>query len=211
MKNFLKLFIIVSTFANLAFYTSNVEDTTEIVAQAETAASEVIEAEIEPIPKITRKKLIKKAKKTNTAEDDEAYIYIERWNRIAQAETKISGQPASVKLAQGLLESGRGNSRLARRSNNHFGIKCFSKSCGKGHCTNHNDDSHKDFFRKYISPWESWRAHSKFLTKKRYRHMKGWNAHDWAHGLYAAGYATDKRYAQKLIGLIDRYDLSKFD
>jgi flagellum-specific peptidoglycan hydrolase FlgJ len=98
--------------------------------------------------------------------------YIERFVEIAQTEMKKYGVPASITLAQGLLESNVGESRLSTRNNNHFGMKCFSKSCGKGHCSNFTDDSHKDFFRKYGSAWESYRAHSKMLGGKRYRSLK---------------------------------------
>ena len=124
------------------------------------------------------------------------------------------GIPASITLAQGLLESNVGESRLSTRNNNHFGMKCFSKSCGKGHCSNFTDDSHKDFFRKYGSAWESYRAHSKMLGGKRYRSLKKLGKKDyknWAKGLKKAGYATDKRYAEKLINLIETLELYQYD
>ncbi len=142
------------------------------------------------------------------------YDYIKRFAPVAQAEMKKFGIPASITLAQGLLESDAGSSRLARKANNHFGIKCFSKSCRKGHCLNFTDDSHKDFFRNYTSVWESYRAHSLFLQRKRYAHLLNLSSTDykgWAKGLSKAGYATDKRYADKLIKLIDILELHQYD
>jgi flagellum-specific peptidoglycan hydrolase FlgJ len=117
-------------------------------------------------------------------------------------------------LAQGLLESNAGDSRLAVDANNHFGIKCFSRSCQKGHCKNFTDDTHKDFFRTYPSVWESYRAHSLFLQRDRYKHLLNLSKKDykgWAHGLKKAGYATDKRYAYKLISLIETLNLHQYD
>ena len=138
------------------------------------------------------------------------YRYIKRYADVAVSEMEKYGIPASVTLAQGLLESDAGESRLARINNNHFGIKCFSKDCSKGHCANFTDDSHKDFFRKYKSSWESYRAHSQLLMGRRYRHLKklgNENYRDWARGLKKAGYATDKHYAEKLINIIDELKL----
>ncbi len=139
--------------------------------------------------------------------------YIQRFAKVAQAEMKKYKIPASIKLAQGLIESNAGDSRLSRKNNNHFGMKCFSKKCKKGHCSNFTDDSHKDFFRVYNTSWESYRAHSHLLNGKRYKHLKrlGKDYKAWAHGLKKAGYATDKRYAEKLIQLIERLKLDRFD
>lgn len=140
--------------------------------------------------------------------------YIKRFAPIAIREMKAYGIPASITLAQGLLESNVGESLLAVKNKNHFGIKCFSKNCKKGHCSNYSDDSHKDFFRKYDSDWASYRAHSLFLQKKRYRHLLKLPHSDyksWARGLSKAGYATDKRYADKLILIINTLKLHRFD
>ena len=139
--------------------------------------------------------------------------YVDRFKDVARSEMKKYGIPASITLAQGLIESNAGESRLSRENNNHFGMKCFSKSCKKGHCANFTDDSHKDFFRKYATSWESFRAHSILLTGKRYRSLRN---HDkdykkWAHGLKKAGYATDRRYAEKLIHIIEELGLDKYD
>lgn len=140
--------------------------------------------------------------------------YINRFSPIAIEEMKKYGVPASITLAQGLLESNVGDSKLAVRNNNHFGIKCFSTNCVKGHCSNYTDDSHKDFFRIYKSDWESYRAHSQFLQRPRYEGLKKYgskNYKKWAHGLKKAGYATDKKYAYKLIDIIQKLDLDRFD
>ncbi len=143
----------------------------------------------------------------------QAQAYIERYAPVAVAEMERYGIPASISLAQGLVESRAGQSTLARKNNNHFGIKCFSRKCKRGHCSNHTDDTHKDFFRIFKSPWESWRAHSLMLANGRYAQLKqhGTDYRAWAIGLKELGYATDKRYDVKLIGMIERYDLTRFD
>lgn len=150
----------------------------------------------------------------NSPSDQQALEYIERFAKVAKAEQLKYNIPASIKLAQGILESNSGQSNLAIRNNNHFGIKCMSRSCTKGHCTNHSDDHHKDFFRKYDSAWQSWRAHSELLMADRYIHLQNLeqrNYSSWANGLQKAGYATDKNYAKKLIDIIERHQLWQFD
>lgn len=139
--------------------------------------------------------------------------YIERFSKIAIGEMEKFGIPASISLAQGLIESRAGTSKLAVNNNNHFGIKCFSRHCAKGHCTNFTDDTHKDFFRKFKSPWESWRAHSQLLASGRYAKLQkyGRDYRKWAYGLKSIGYATDRTYAEKLIGIIERFDLHQYD
>lgn len=139
--------------------------------------------------------------------------YVDRFKDVARSEMHKFGIPASITLAQGLIESNAGESRLSRENNNHFGMKCFSKSCKKGHCSNFTDDSHKDFFRKYATTWESFRAHSQLLQKKRYQGLKkyGKDYKKWAHGLQKAGYATDRRYAEKLIHIIEELKLQQYD
>ncbi|MCW5922323.1 MAG: glucosaminidase domain-containing protein [Saprospiraceae bacterium] len=143
----------------------------------------------------------------------QANDYIQRYHKIAIGEMQKFGIPASISLAQGLIESRAGTSKLAVNNNNHFGIKCFSRNCRKGHCTNFTDDSHKDFFRKFKSPWESWRAHSELLASGRYASLKrhGKDYRKWAYGLKSIGYATDRGYAEKIIGIIERYDLHQYD
>ncbi|MEM9920137.1 MAG: glucosaminidase domain-containing protein [Bacteroidota bacterium] len=141
--------------------------------------------------------------------------YVKRFAHVAQGEMKKYGIPASITLAQGLIESNAGDSRLSRENNNHFGMKCFSRKCKKGHCTNFTDDSHKDFFRKYQTAWESYRAHSLMLhNSQRYKKLFKLGKQDykaWAGGLSKAGYATDRRYAQKLVYIIEDLKLDQFD
>lgn len=140
--------------------------------------------------------------------------YVKRFANVAIEEMEKYGIPASITLAQGLLESDAGMSGLAIYNKNHFGIKCFAKDCPAGHCSNHSDDSHKDFFRNYKTDWESYRAHSLFLQRSRYQHLRKFSRSDyksWARGLSKAGYATDKKYANKLISLIENMNLQRFD
>lgn len=153
------------------------------------------------------------APKRRTAKEKKQLAYIKRFAKVAQSEMQRYGIPASIKLAQGLIESNAGESPLSRKNNNHFGMKCFSKHCKKGHCSNFTDDSHKDFFRRYNSAWESYRAHSLMLQGKRYKHLQklGVDYKAWAFGLKKAGYATDKKYAQKLIHLIENLGLQQYD
>jgi len=138
----------------------------------------------------------------------EAEAYIFKYKALAKEQEKKYGIPASVTLAQGLHESNAGKSRLARNSNNHFGIKCFANNCQKGHCQNYTDDSHKDFFRTFKTVEESFEYHSIFLQKTRYKHLLSLKNSDykkWCEGLQKAGYATDKNYSKKLIATIEKY------
>lgn len=162
----------------------------------------------------------KKAFATNESDaEHEAKVrkqqaYVKRFAKVAQTEMTKFGIPASIVLAQGLLESNAGDSQLAVKNNNHFGIKCFSRSCHKGHCSNFTDDSHKDFFRIYQSPWESYRAHSYLLSAPRYKklyQLGRTDYKDWAVELKKAGYATDKHYGEKLINLIEELNLHQYD
>jgi hypothetical protein len=145
--------------------------------------------------------------------DEAVRNYVKRYKDIAVEEMNKFGIPASISLAQGIIESRCGESTLAKNNNNHFGIKCFKRKCKKGHCSNFTDDSHKDFFRKYDSPWESWREHSLLLSNPRFKELKnlGIDYERWAKGLAAYGYATDDAYAEKLIETIERYGLDSLD
>lgn len=149
------------------------------------------------------------------AKTEQQKAYIDRFAKVAQKEMIEFGIPASITLAQGLLETNAGESPLATRHNNHFGLKCFSRTCDKGHCTNFSDDSHKDFFRKFTSAWESYRAHSLLLVNSdRYQDLFKLPKSDyksWAKGLKEAGYATDRAYANKLIRLIEGLRLYEYD
>ena len=138
--------------------------------------------------------------------------YIEHYKAIAIAEMDRYGIPASIKLAQALLESGNGNSTLAREANNHFGIKCTPEWPGKK--TYHDDDRRNDCFRVYERAEDSFKDHSQFLLRKRYAALFELDKDDyrgWARGLKAAGYATNPRYADLLIDLIERYQLHQYD
>ncbi len=138
--------------------------------------------------------------------------YIDTYKDIAIEEMNRYGIPASIKLAQALLESGNGNSRLARQANNHFGIKCAGD--WKGGRSYHDDDEKNECFRVYAHPEESFRDHSQFLLRKRYERLFQLDRDDyraWARGLKDAGYATNPRYADLLIDLIERYELYRFD
>ena len=139
--------------------------------------------------------------------------YIEIFSEIAQMEMKAYGIPASITLAQGLLESGFGKGELAMKTNNHFGIKCHTG--WQGDYDFHDDDEKGECFRKYNHPMYSYRDHSIFLKgRSRYGFLFDLSNDDykrWAKGLRKAGYATDKRYPEKLIGLIERYRLHEFD
>lgn len=139
--------------------------------------------------------------------------YIRRFKDVALEESQHYGIPASIKMAQGILETNAGSSQLSRKNNNHFGVKCFSRTCKKGHCSNFGDDSHKDFFRKYDNAWESWRAHSKMIVSGKYKTLLkyGNDYEKWAQGLKKLGYATAKHYDQTLIGLIEKYHLDELD
>lgn len=138
--------------------------------------------------------------------------YIEKYKDLAIRQMNQYGIPASIILAQGCLESGNGNSRLAVKANNHFGIKCHNWT---GKRIYHNDDKRGECFRKYNSPDDSFKDHSEFLKNgKRYRSLFDLKRTDykaWAHGLKAAGYATNPQYAKMLIDIIEKHSLYKYD
>ena len=139
--------------------------------------------------------------------------YIQTYKDIAMREMRDNKIPASITLAQGLLESGAGNSALAREAKNHFGIKCHKGWTGKTYTM--DDDEKDECFRKYSNAEESFRDHSEFLCgRSRYAALFDLDITDyegWAKGLKAAGYATNPKYAQLLIDRIELYDLAKYD
>ncbi|WP_040248297.1 glucosaminidase domain-containing protein [Psychroserpens mesophilus] len=149
-------------------------------------------------------------KATSYANATEAYIA--NFSAIAKEEMRKYKIPASITLAQGILESGSGKGRLAVEANNHFGIKCHGWT---GQKIYHDDDASQECFRKYQHAESSFEDHSTFLTgRSRYSKLFQLREDDykgWAKGLRAAGYATDKKYPDKLISLIERYQLYKFD
>jgi len=145
--------------------------------------------------------------------------YVKRFAPTAVREQAKFGIPASISLAQGILESASGTSDVCKNSKNHFGIKCFNKKhkkWGKGHkgkCWNAHDDKATDHFVIFATDWDSWRRHSTFLSEyDRYRPLfKTTDYKKWAWGLQKAGYATSKTYAVKLIKLIETLNLQRFD
>lgn len=156
--------------------------------------------------------------------------FIVKWTKTAIAEMDKFGIPASITMAQGIIESRSGTSIISQPlnfaafdkrkvlrqgCNNHFGIKCQAKLgvCKPGHCANHMDDYSKDFFVKFAKAEDSWRGHSEFLMKYRYRDLLkfGKNYKAWAKGLRDYGYATDPKYDEKLIAIIEKYELNKLD
>ncbi len=139
--------------------------------------------------------------------------YVNDFKDIAMSNMRTYGIPASIILAQGILESGAGRGRLATEANNHFGIKCHKDWTGES--VRHDDDSEQECFRKYGNPDESYRDHAIFLTgRQRYASLFQLDKNDyeaWARGLKNAGYATDPKYPEKLISYIERYELAQYD
>ncbi len=139
--------------------------------------------------------------------------YIEKYKNIAIKEMKKHNIPASITIAQGMLESGLGKSKLATKANNHFGIKCHKDWNGK--TFRKNDDKRRECFRKYNSVEESFKDHSYFLSQRsRYKFLFSYKISDyksWARGLRKAGYSTNPRYPKLLIAIIEEHELHKFD
>lgn len=139
--------------------------------------------------------------------------YVDKFKDIAMHNMKEHGVPASITLAQAILESGAGTGALCLKANNHFGIKCHKEWSGES--VSHDDDAPQECFRKYIDPAQSFTDHSLFLTSRPWygplfklpkNDYKG-----WAFGLKKSGYATDPKYPNKLIGLIEKYNLNQYD
>ena len=147
------------------------------------------------------------------SQEQKAQAYIDKFAPIAQDEMRQYQIPASITLAQGILESGVGFGRLALDGNNHFGIKCHRG--WNGGKVFHDDDVKGECFRTYDDPAESYRDHSIFLSgRQRYAFLFKLNKKDyiaWAKGLKKAGYATDPKYPKKIISIIERYKLYKYD
>ena len=136
--------------------------------------------------------------------------YIDEYRQVAIEQQRKHGIPASITMAQAILESAAGQSELATKANNHFGIKCTSDWPGKTY--KYNDNRHNECFRKYAEVADSYEDHSLFLKRKRYESLFALSMGDyknWAYGLKACGYATDPKYPEKLIRLIELYDLNK--
>ncbi len=140
-------------------------------------------------------------------------LYINNYSDIAKEEMAQYGIPASITLAQGILESGAGRAELSKKSNNHFGIKCHKGWTGER--VYHDDDELQECFRKYKDPKYSFRDHSLFLSERsRYQslfELKKDDYKSWAKGLRKAGYATDPKYPEKLIKIIEKNKLYSYD
>jgi len=140
------------------------------------------------------------------------YVYIQTYAEIAVEKMREHKIPASITLAQGIFESAAGKSELAQNANNHFGIKCGGKWTGKTYTK--DDDTADECFRKYDSPEQSYEDHTKFLQAPRYADLFSLQITDykaWAHGLKKAGYATNPQYAERLIRIIENYELMRYD
>ena len=154
-----------------------------------------------------------KSPRPNASYTEVVSNYIDNYSSIAKEEMLQYGIPASITLAQGILESGAGRGTLTSKANNHFGIKCHKGWTGER--VYHDDDEAQECFRKYKDAKYSFRDHSLFLTQRsRYRDLFKLRKDDykgWAKGLRKAGYATDPKYPNKLISIIERYNLVAFD
>ena len=171
------------------------------------------ESKPKDLPSVNEVKFIRKLAKKYPRLNKETLNYIKKYAPIAVKEMHEYKIPASITLAQGILESGKGKSELALKSNNHFGIKCHRKWTGER--VYHDDDEKGECFRKYRYPETSYNDHSLFLTqRKRYAFLFDYNIKNykkWAYGLRKAGYATDRKYPMKLLKIIKDYHLYEFD
>ena len=163
-------------------------------------------------PKTEENEVIEATTRVTTSSDN-VRNYVNTFSETAKKNMREHGIPASITLAQGILESGAGKGRLCMEANNHFGIKCHTGWTGPS--ITHDDDALQECFRKYSDPADSYRDHSLFLTSRpRYAGLFKLDKGDyqgWAKGLRAAGYATDPKYPDKLISLIERYQLYTYD
>ena len=202
----MKLKIILICLLTIGFLTSCKSKKQVVHSQPKTAHHKVVER-TEGIAQIETKKEIKSTIFSSTED------YIKFFKDAAIEEMRIYKIPASITLAQGILESGKGKSQLALKSKNHFGIKCHSNWTGER--VYHDDDEKGECFRKYKFVATSYNDHSLFLTqRKRYAFLFDYdikNYKKWAYGLRKAGYATDRKYPSKLLKIIEDYHLYEFD
>ena len=172
-----------------------------------------LENPINKLPSVRQQQYVKKLEKGNKPLNKYTLQYIKKYAPLAVLEMYKYNIPASVTLAQGILESGNGRSQLASKSNNHFGIKCHTG--WKGTKVYHDDDEKGECFRKYKYVQSSYKDHSEFLSgRRRYASLFKLRKSDykgWAKGLKKVGYATDKKYPKKLIKIIEEYKLYEFD
>ena len=165
------------------------------------------------VPSVNENQHVRKLERKKKGLNKHTLHYIKKYAPLAVLEMHEYKIPASITLAQGILESGNGRSQLASKSNNHFGIKCHKGWTGQR--VYHDDDEKGECFRKYKYVQTSYQDHSKFLTsRRRYADLFKLRLTDykgWAKGLKKAGYATDKKYPKKLIRIIEEYKLYEFD
>jgi len=175
--------------------------------------TEITEPKPKKLPSVNEVKITRKLAKKNPRLNKETLAYIRKYAPIAVNEMHQYKIPASITLAQGILESGKGKSQLALKSKNHFGIKCHSKWTGER--VYHDDDEKGECFRKYKFVATSYNDHSLFLSQRsRYAFLFDYNIKNykkWAYGLRKAGYATDRKYPSKLLKIIEDYQLYEFD
>lgn len=175
--------------------------------------TERVKRDLQPVETKTEPVSKKDAPPANASYSEVVAYYINSYSGIAMYEMEEYGIPASITLAQGILESGAGRGELTRKAKNHFGIKCHKGWTGER--VYHDDDEKGECFRKYTDPKYSFRDHSLFLTQRsRYRDLFSLKQSDykgWARGLKKAGYATDPKYPDKLISIIQRNDLTQYD
>jgi len=207
----MKLKIVIICFATL--FLSSCGSSKKTTKRKKNSGVVLLEQVPQKLPSVKQIQHIKKLERKNSKLNKYTLKYIRKYAPIAVNEMHLSKIPASITLAQGVLESASGRSELASKSNNHFGIKCHTK--WKGQRVYHDDDERGECFRKYTYVETSYKDHSAFLTKrKRYAFLFNYNRKDykkWARGLKKAGYATDKNYPKKLIKIIETYKLYEFD
>ncbi|MCH3880752.1 MULTISPECIES: glucosaminidase domain-containing protein [Tenacibaculum] len=205
----LKYFIII-VLSTLAFSSCGSK---KKVVQPTKPVVVIVEETPEEQPNVNQEEHVEEIVKANPNLNRYTLQYINKFAPIAVSEMHAHKVPASITLAQGILESGNGRSDLATRSNNHFGIKCHRG--WQGQKVLHDDDEKGECFRKYQHPDTSFKDHSLFLAgRKRYASLFTLDPKDykrWAKGLRKAGYATDRKYPSKLISIIERYKLYEFD
>jgi flagellum-specific peptidoglycan hydrolase FlgJ len=183
------------------------------ITTTKTNKETIKERPYESVSPVKQVQHVKKLQKSNKSLNKYSLQYIKRYAPIAVSEMHKYNVPASITLAQGILESGNGRSQLASKSNNHFGIKCHTG--WKGAKVYHDDDEKGECFRKYKYVESSYEDHSQFLSgRRRYASLftlKKTDYKGWSKGLKKAGYATDKNYPKKLIKIIETYELYEFD
>lgn len=183
------------------------------ISNTKTNKETITESPYKNVSPVQQVQHVKKLQKSNKSLNKYSLQYIKKYAPIAVSEMHKYNVPASITLAQGILESGNGRSQLASKSNNHFGIKCHTG--WKGAKVYHDDDEKGECFRKYKYVESSYEDHSQFLSgRRRYASLFALRKTDykgWSKGLKKAGYATDKNYPKKLIKIIEAYELYEFD